>query len=635
MIKIKTIFILLLIFTNPLSLPAQESSAGAGRNFGQAAESIHQKLEQSIAELNQLRQQVAQEKVPLSRKLSSLENELLQLRQEYQQTSRLLDSRTLDLSNLQAEIRGRQDEAAYLSNLFNEYVRNFESRLHIAESRRYRQQLEDVKLAAENSSLEGQQITEIQAGLLEISLERLQDTLGGTRFDGIAVDASGQVNPGTFLLVGPAALFRSHDGQSIGTVQQRLGSFEPTVIAFGLESDTRAAEQLITTGAGHFPLDPTLGNAHKIEQTKETLLEHIKKGGPVMYPIFALAGAALLVALLKWFSMFLIRKPSQKRVRALLDAVAQHDEAAALQKAKAIGGPVGKMLTAGVEHIQEPPELIEEIMYEKVLATRLKLESFLPFIAICAASAPLLGLLGTVTGIINTFKLITVFGSGDVKTLSGGISEALITTEFGLIVAIPSLLIHAFLSRKARSVINHMEKAAVALVNQVSKTSSHPRTNSTGPTAPVREPVHSVRTHNSVLSPPPSSLQSEQLGKHSAHSLMDHRVVSVGKSATVAEAMDRIRSTDIPPQEHVDTVFIVDEKGKYVGYVLTRHLLSQPQQASVESVTETDPVFVRVDTHSQEVQNLFNQHDVPCLAVLDHEDQLVGRIKRFGNGNGR
>jgi len=81
-----------------------------------------------------------------------------------------------------------------------------------------------------------------------------------------------------------------------------------------------------------------------------------------------------------------------------------------------------------------------------------------------------LGLLGTVTGIINTFKLITVFGTGDVKTLSGGISEALITTKFGLIVAIPSLLLHAFLSRKARGVVDQMEKAAVAFINQVSKT---------------------------------------------------------------------------------------------------------------------------------------------------------------------
>jgi len=128
------------------------------------------------------------------------------------------------------------------------------------------------------------------------------------------------------------------------------------------------------------------------------------------------------------------------------------------------------MLAAGIEHLKEPRELIEEVMYETVITTRQKLQGLLPFISVCAASAPLLGLLGTVTGIINTFKLITVFGSGDVKTLSSGISEALITTEFGLIVAIPSLLMHAFLSRKARGVVGQMETVAIALLNQIART---------------------------------------------------------------------------------------------------------------------------------------------------------------------
>jgi biopolymer transport protein ExbB len=93
----------------------------------------------------------------------------------------------------------------------------------------------------------------------------------------------------------------------------------------------------------------------------------------------------------------------------------------------------------------------------------------LPFVAICATSAPLLGLLGTVTGIMNTFSLMTVFGTGDPKTLSSGISEALITTEYGLIVAIPSLLLHAFLSRRARRVLDEMEQVAIAFLNQLRK----------------------------------------------------------------------------------------------------------------------------------------------------------------------
>jgi biopolymer transport protein ExbB len=141
-----------------------------------------------------------------------------------------------------------------------------------------------------------------------------------------------------------------------------------------------------------------------------------------------------------------------------------------LREAQAIRGPVGRMLAAGAEHADQPRELVEELMFETVLSTRLRLNRWLPFIAITASSAPLLGLLGTVTGIMNTFTLMTVFGTGDVKTLSSGISEALITTEYGLYVAIPSLLLYSYLSRKAKSILDRMEKAAVAFANQVGKT---------------------------------------------------------------------------------------------------------------------------------------------------------------------
>ncbi|MGE0144734.1 MAG: MotA/TolQ/ExbB proton channel family protein, partial [Planctomycetota bacterium] len=185
---------------------------------------------------------------------------------------------------------------------------------------------------------------------------------------------------------------------------------------------------------------------------------------------FVLAGLALLVALWKWLTLSLIRRPSKRQVTGLLDAVRQRDQELAIQKAKSMPGPAGAMLSVGAENLGETTDLIEEVMYEKVMATRLRANGLLPFIAICAASAPLLGLLGTVTGIIETFKNLTVFGSGDVKSLSGGISKALITTEYGLIVAIPSLLLHAFLSRKAKAIVGHMERVAVAFSNQVAKT---------------------------------------------------------------------------------------------------------------------------------------------------------------------
>ena len=116
----------------------------------------------------------------------------------------------------------------------------------------------------------------------------------------------------------------------------------------------------------------------------------------------------------------------------------------------------------------------EEIMYETMLETQPRLERFLPLIAITAATAPLLGLLGTVTGMINTFKLITLFGTGDAKSLSSGISEALITTEFGLIVAIPALILHALLSRKCQAILAAMEKYAVIFSNGITSSFTQP-----------------------------------------------------------------------------------------------------------------------------------------------------------------
>jgi biopolymer transport protein ExbB len=457
------------------SVDASKPAAAVGSepSFDEAAAGVQAKLADAVRELNELRETISAEKIPLSRRLSELEAELSAVREELKRTTRTADTRTQDVFNLQNEIKSRREEATYLSNLLNEYVRSFESRLHVAELHRYEQALEAATLALENTNLSEAQVYAAQIELLTASLERLHDALGGTRFEGTAVGPDGLVDEGTFVVVGPAAVFRPSDGGDVGTAEQRLGSLEPAELLFADPADSAAALAVLRDGEGLLPLDPTLGNAHKIEATRETFVEHVKKGGAVMYPIFGMAGIAFLIALYTFVSFLFLGRPSKKKVRALLAAVDRDDEEAAAQQAAGIRGPVGRMLAAGVAHLNEPRELIEEVMFETVLTTRLKLQRMLPFIAICAASAPLLGLLGTVTGIINTFRMITVFGSGDVKALSGGISEALITTKFGLIVAIPSLLLHAFLSRKARSVVAQMETSALAFVNQVSKGARH------------------------------------------------------------------------------------------------------------------------------------------------------------------
>jgi biopolymer transport protein ExbB len=486
----KSIIITIVLLTGVAAASAQTQWVTAETPLESATAKAQKRLDESLAELNRLQERIAADIAPLNARLSELEQELQDVRAEYQKTSATLDNRTLALSNLTSEIKTRRDEAAYVSSLLSEYIRNFESLLHIVELERYKQPLEAATLAAENTRLSEKKVFEAQTALLSESLERLHRALGGDRFEGQAEVTGGEIKDGTFVLLGPAALFKSADGLQVGTAEQRLGSVAPVTMEFATPDHTAATTTLIEQGAGRFPLDPTLGNAHKIEATKESLWEHIQNGGPVMVPIIGLAGAALLVALYKWVGLLFVKKPSQRRIGALLNAVARRDQSAAMVQAKAIGGPVGQMLAVGVEHLREPRELIEEIMYETVLTTRLRLQRLLPFIAISAASAPLLGLLGTVTGIISTFKMIKVFGAGDVKTLSGGISEALITTEFGLIVAIPSLLLHAFLSRKARGIVDQMEKSAVSFVNQVSKT-PYDQTDAGAPAVPPPPPSQS------------------------------------------------------------------------------------------------------------------------------------------------
>jgi biopolymer transport protein ExbB len=187
----------------------------------------------------------------------------------------------------------------------------------------------------------------------------------------------------------------------------------------------------------------------------------------VMWPILLLALAALGVALVKWIQLSRLRLATPADLQAVLDQIKQGNRSAAGARARSIPGPAGVLLAAAVDHVDEKKEYIEEILYERMLNAKPRLEALLPFIALTAAAAPLLGLLGTVTGMISTFNMISLFGTGDPRTLSSGISEALITTEWGLYVAIPAVMLHALLSRRVKGILASMEETAVGFINGI------------------------------------------------------------------------------------------------------------------------------------------------------------------------
>jgi len=441
----------------------------AESEYRESATPFVTKLENSVQTLATLRETIAAEKIPLAESLAQAEEDLSSAKKENDDARRKLDKLALDVSTLRTSVNAREQEKTYLSSLLGEYNRNLETRLHIAEVEKYSSDLEAGRLALENNTLTDEARFEKQFKVLTTSINRLEDLLGGVVFQGRAAGPDGLVKTGNYAFLGPLAYFRSADASLAGVVEQRLGSLEPSVVEYLDPTFTAMTAHLVANGSGDTPIDGSLGNARKIEETQESIIEHIGKGGTVMYPILGLALIVALVILFKLLELSMVAIPSAQKLEPLYEAIRTGDKTRARTLASGIRGIAGTMLSAGIMHLEGSRELIEEAMYEKMLVIRFRLNRFISVIAIGASCEPLLGLLGTVTGIINTFRMLTVFGSGDVKQLSGGISEALITTEFGLIIAIPALLCHAFLSRKAKGLLDKLEHISISVMSEVER----------------------------------------------------------------------------------------------------------------------------------------------------------------------
>jgi biopolymer transport protein ExbB len=236
----------------------------------------------------------------------------------------------------------------------------------------------------------------------------------------------------------------------------------------GLSPESQQAiTQLVQGREAVVPVDVTSGDALKVEQARESFIEHVKKGGFVMIPLLAVGASALLLALWKLVDLGLVRVRADRLLTEIITHLKAGDIEPAREQAQKLKEPMAGLVNAGIELLDAPREHMEEIMHEYILGYVPRLERHLGTLAVFGGIAPLLGLLGTVTGMIHTFQLVTLFGSGDAKLLSGGISEALVTTEFGLAIAIPVLLVHAFLSRRARTIIGTLEQTSVGLVNEL------------------------------------------------------------------------------------------------------------------------------------------------------------------------
>ncbi len=436
-----------------------------GSAHGQGpVEAARADLNKAVAELTDTKREYSDLRRSLYRDINKLDDEALALGRELKTLQRDEERRTATLKSLEREIEARKTEIDYATGIINQYSKALVTRLHPAENQLHKQEIDNLDQRAASLVEDPRAEVVERAKVLELGIARLGQVAGAHRFDGKALRNGSESIEGTLLLAGPSVFFASKSGDFEGVATfAETGTSLPTVV--GIADSKGMIRATLAAGEGSLPFDGTMGKALEIAAARETLWETIEKGGIVGHAILLLGGVSLLIALFKLWEISRIHVPSRSKINQILDDLLNGDRAAAAKKAAAIPGHAGAMVRTGVEMFDEKRRVLEEALFEKLVSVKPRLDRFLPFLALTAAAAPLMGLLGTVLGIIKTFKAMALYGTGNAKSFSAGISEALITTAEGLIVAIPVLVIHGMLKSYAKGKFSEFEGIGIALVN--------------------------------------------------------------------------------------------------------------------------------------------------------------------------
>ena len=431
-----------------------------------AVATARQNVEDATESLIALRDRIDDERRPLAAGLEKLESEVAGLRGEAERFRILKNQDESARKALDHDVAQLRDEYTFIFTLLQEYRRSFVTRIEVAEALVLAPELKKVDSWLERDASPTNFMASAGA-LLRLAESWNLQKLGGARHAGPCLDADGGEHEGIFSIHGPATYFRSDSGNVVGLVVTRKGSSRPSLFR---DLDPRFLQSIALLVEGNesmVPIDITAGDALKVVAHKKSLKDHIVSGGVVMVPLLLIGLVAALLTVLKLATLSNIRVPSD----AVLENVAQHIREGREHGAQALVDdmvpPYQTVLQAGIEHRNLRREHLEEILHERALATVPVLDRHLGMLAVLGGVAPLLGLLGTVTGMIHTFELVTIFGTGDAKLLSGGISEALVTTETGLVIAVPVLLIHAYLTRRVRTIVSGLEQMVIGFLNRL------------------------------------------------------------------------------------------------------------------------------------------------------------------------
>ncbi len=382
-----------------------------------------------------------------------------------------------ELRRLRGEVSAAEDEAARLENLRNQLDRELEElRTQLAERQGEFGELFGVARAAAadlneqlSESLISTQFQNRGEGLVRMAqaaslptieelenlwftmLQEASEQAEVARYEAEVILADNQTATETVVRVGPFTAFTDR-----GFLVSRDGTLRYLARQPG-RSQVNAAQRVFNhTGDGVVRglVDPSLGTLLGLVVEVPNLRERIDQGGGIGYAIIVVAVFGILLAIFRWLLLAITAMKVKSQMRSSTPSK---------------GNPLGRVMLAFEEHRKADLETLQLRLDDAVLKELPKLEAGLNVVKVLAAVAPLMGLLGTVIGMIVTFQAITLFGTGDPKLMAGGISQALVTTVMGLIAAIPLLLLHAFASSTARRLGQVLEEQSVSLVAETAE----------------------------------------------------------------------------------------------------------------------------------------------------------------------
>ncbi|GAC12737.1 MotA/TolQ/ExbB proton channel family protein [Aliiglaciecola lipolytica] len=387
--------------------------------------------------LNKLEENIANETRSLAEEIQKQQNQVLSLRQKVAVKRRVLDDQTLALSKIESRVNEWQRQENYQQNM-----------------------LIDI---AQRNGLSGEQLASMTTGLGDS--QSYLTTLAIQQRNSLNLDwteqrillSNGQYQNAKVLQAGPVKWFLLPQSKQTGL----LDSENKVQLNFNADISQQLLS-LFETKRGLITFDPTLGNVVKKQQQQESPAQHLLRGGVWVIPIIGFGFFALMIGIAKSVQLYRLPKLQPmlaERIELLQASANASDQLSNLSKN--LKGAQKQLVEITLDC--SVGEKRDNRLLAFLLEYRQRLQSNLGAVAITASVAPLIGLLGTVSGMIETFKMMSLFGTGDPTIVSGGISKALITTELGLVVAIPALVIHALLNRFIRNHNTQLDATAIKL----------------------------------------------------------------------------------------------------------------------------------------------------------------------------